>query len=514
MGGRARQPNGTLGVSDTETVWRPQPGPQRDLVRCPLAEAFFGGSRGGGKTDGVLGKWAIKERRYAAGFNAVALRRTTVSFEDAIARGKQIYLPLGAKFTEKPPRFRMPNGGRISFSYLENVDDAADYQGRNVSDAWVEEAGQYPDPAPIDRLFGVLRSAEKVPVQLILTANPGGAGQHWIAERYGLIPFPSKPKVVYRQLPDGSVHKMGVIPSRITDNRILLDSDPGYISRLQLVGSAALVKAWLDGDWSAIEGAFFPEWSTARHVVEPFEIPDEWTRFRSGDWGSAKPFSIGWWAVVGDDARLASGMCLPRGALLRYREWYGSKAPNVGLKIPAEEVARGIVARELHEPRNEFNDPDISYSVMDPAAFASDGGPSIAERMATEGVFWARADNKRVGRLGALGGWDQVRSRLVGTAQRNSETGVINWSAGAPMIYFFSTCRDSIRTLPTLQHDKTRAEDVDTDNEDHAPDEIRYACLSRPYVTDVPQTVAPKLLSQATLDDLWEQQNARSIGRI
>lgn len=496
-----------------EIIWRPQAGPQKALVDCPHPEVFFGGARGGGKTDGVLGKWALKEKRYGPAFNARMFRRTVSSSEDAIERSKQIYGPLGGKYNEQKSSWRMPNGGRMAFAYLDSLNDADHQQGKNITDAWIEEAGQYPDPSPIERLFGALRSAEGVPIQMILTANPGGAGQHWLSQRYGLVPFPLGPKVVQRTLPNGAVHKIAVIPSRITDNRIMLHSDPGYINRLHLVGSSALVKAWLDGDWSAIEGAFFPEFSMAQHVVAPFKVPDTWTRFCSGDWGSAKPFSVGWWTVVGDKARLPSGIVLPRGAMVRYREWYGSRAPNVGLKMPAEDVAQGMKGLEIHEPRDEYGDPDIAYRVLDPAAFASDGGPSIAERFAPD-ILWRPADNKRVGKLGAMGGWDQVRSRLIGMAKKDEASGEVLWSTGSPMIYFFNTCRDSIRTLPALQHDRAKPEDVDTDSEDHAPDEIRYACLSRPYVNEVETPIARKYLADATLDDLWDVQQRRAGGRI
>jgi hypothetical protein len=111
----------------------------------------------------------------------------------------------------------------------------------------------------------------------------------------------------------------------------------------------------------------------------------------------------------------------PRGALVRYREWYGCQPdkPNTGLRLTAEEVAQGILARES-EP--------VKYSVLDPAAFAEDGGPSIAERMNTilRKSGFHRADNKRVTERGAMGGWDQMRSRLVGDAD------------GRPMLYVFS----------------------------------------------------------------------------
>mgnify|MGYP002653721203 CR=1 FL=1 len=445
----------------TKLVWSPQPGPQHALVDCPFPEVFFGGSRGGGKTDGVLGKWALKDRRYGDKFNAVMFRRTTVSSEDAIERSKQIFEPLGGKFNEQKLRWRMPNGGRVSFAYLDSIEDAQEYQGRNLTDAWVEEAGQYPEPGPIDRLFGVLRSASGVPVQLILTANPGGSGQGWIRDRYQLVPFPKAPKVVTREKNGVSI-RMAVIPSRITDNKLLLAGDPEYVSRLSMVGSAQLVKAWLDGDWNAIEGAFFDDWDERKHVVEPFEVPRDWTRFRSMDWGSARPFSVGWWAIVGDTTRIAGGrLSLPRGALLRYREWYGSNgSPNVGLKLTAEQVADGVKQRETSET--------IAYGVLDPAAFAEDGGPSIAERMSRIGVSFRPADNKRVAARGAMGGWDQMRSRMRGDGEN-------------PMLFVFSTCRDFIRTVPLLQHDQSRPEDLDTEAEDHVADEARYACMSRPY---------------------------------
>jgi Phage terminase large subunit len=452
-------------------VWQPQPGPQTLLVRCPAPEIFYGGSRGGGKTDGMLGKWLIKDARYGSAFNAVMLRRTTVSSIDAIDRSRQIYGLLGGRFFETKPgaplTWKMPNGGRVSFGYLDSSEDAQEYQGRNLTDVWIEEAGQYPDPAPIWRMFGTLRSAQGVPVQMVLTGNPGGPGQRWIRERYELSPFPKTAKVLHRRIAEGFDHEVAVIPSRLTDNLLLLKRDPGYIGRLHLVGNDALVRAWLEGDWNAIEGAFFDEWSDKKHVVEPFKIPADWLRFRSMDWGSARPFSVGWWAVVGDDHALADGRTLPRGALVRYREWYGAKPgqANQGLKLTAEEVGAGIVERERGET--------IRFGVLDPSAFREDGGPSIAEMMRRinnwKGPQFWRADNTRVARVGALSGWAAVRARLKG-------------ADGVPMLYVFSTCPALISTVPLLQHDTQRIEDLDTDAEDHAADDMRYACLSRPWV--------------------------------
>jgi hypothetical protein len=355
---------------------------------------------------------------------------------------------------------------------------------------YIEELGTFPSATPVLKLMATLRSGAGVPCGFRATGNPGGPGHQWVKARY-IDAAPTGWKIhkeIYRNPWTGETIERDrvYIPSRLTDNRYLGSE---YVANLQMTGSQQLVKAWLEGDWSVIEGAFFPEWSSERHVIAPFAIPDDWIRFRSADWGSARPFSVGWWAVVGDwpaglgDARdetslHASGTLrnrsveranlLPRGALIRYREWYGASAPNVGLKLPAEDVAEGIKLREIHEPRNAEGKPLIAYGVMDPSAFASDGGPSIAERMATRGVLFRRADNARVAQRGAMGGWDQLRARLIGDGER-------------PMIYVVSTCKDTIRTLPALQHDSARAEDVDSDGEDHAADEVRYACMSRPY---------------------------------
>ena len=135
--------------------------------------------------------------------------------------------------------------------------------------------------------------------------------------------------------------------------------------------------------------------------------------------------------------------------------------------MTAEAVADGIVERER-------SDAALRYGVLDPACFREDGGPSIAERI-NKVLIQARlrpfhaADNSRVPKRGSMGGWDQLRSRLVG-------------QDGKPMIYCFSTCVAIIRTLPALQHDPAQPEDVNTESEDHAPDEARYACMSRPFV--------------------------------
>ena len=447
----------------TLPAWTPQAGPQTTFVESDVFEVVYGGARGGGKTDAALGEFAIHAAKYGAGARGLLVRRTRVALEPTIARARQIF--AGAQWSEQKSRFTWPSGARLSFRHLDNDSHADAYQGHDYSRVYIEELTQFGSPRLVDKLKATLRSASGVPCRFRATCNPGGPGHTWVKNRYidG-----GEYKVVLEDFVnpfDSSVVRLDrtFIPARLSDNPKLLATDPLYIARLQQSGSAQLVRAWLDGDWGIVEGAFFDKWRV-RNIVKPFSVPSDWARLRSFDWGYAAPFSVGWWAVA-DDPHPTDSVVIPRGALVRYREWYGSTGrPAEGLKLTAEEVAQGIVTRE----RGEI----ISSRVADPSIFSSDGGPSLAERMAPICGRWRRADNARVGRNGAIGGWDQMRRRIAGDGT-------------TPMLFVFDTCHDFIRTVPVMQHDPDRPEDLDTDSEDHVADEARYACMSRPLPSKV-----------------------------
>jgi hypothetical protein len=443
-------------------TWEPQPGPQSAFVLSKAFEVVYGGARGGGKTDAALGDFALHARACAAAARGLMVRRTRVALEPTIERARAIYGPEDAAWQEAKSRFVWRSGAVLYLRYLDRDADADLYQGHSYTRVYVEELTQFPSPRPIDKLKATLRSPAGALCGFRATCNPGGAGHAWVKARY-IDAGPLKP------VEEGGLERL-FIPARLADNPRLLENDPGYIARLRQSGSAQLVRAWLEGDWSVIEGAFFDTWSAARNIVAPFAVPSDWTRFRAFDWGSARPFSAGWWAVA-PDPWPAGEIVVPRGALVRYREWYGSSGrPNEGLRLTAEEVAAGILRREAGEA--------IAYGVADPSIFRQDGGPSIAERMRRAGALFRPADNTRVGKAGALSGWDQLRARIAG-----DEAG--------PMLVVFSTCRDFIRTVPVLQHDPARPEDLDTAAEDHVADEARYACMSRPLIARPPRPAPP-----------------------
>ncbi len=482
-------------MSEQTIIWQPQEGPQTALLQCPIFEVFYGGARGGGKTESSIGDWLDHSSTYGEAAIGIFVRRKFKQLAEVIARTKQLFPKLGAKYNEQKAEWRMGNGARLKFVYLERDSDAEEYQGHNYTRVYVEEVTNFPSPGPIDKLRATLRSGSGVPVGMRLTGNPGGPGHNWVKARY-IDPDPKGFKIITEACDveiDGVIRTVSLdrvfIPSKLGDNMMLLRNDPTYVLRLRQSGSEALVKAWLEGNWDIVDGAYFADLDERLHG-RPRDII-RWAtpatiRFRSFDWGSAKPFSVGWWAIC--DGLWPKDDPLPYGAIFRYREWYGASGVNKGLGMTADAVSREILDIEKQER--------IRYAVADPAIFIRNGGPSIAESMAR--CRWRRADNKR------LSGWEAMRQRIAG-------------ENGVPMMYIADECEDFWRTVPTLQHDEDNSEDLDTDGEDHVADEVRYACTSRPWK---PKIILPEkglqlplLPSQMTINQIIEQNKSKRIKR-
>lgn len=428
-------------------VWSPQIGPQYALIKAPHPLIGFGGARGGGKTDGVLGKFGIRALKYGKKYNAVFFRQEMPQADDLIDRAKDIYIPLGAEWGAQQRIFVFPSGARIRFRPLENNDDAQKYQGQNLTDAAVEEAGNYPSYEPIFKLFGALRSVGGIPIQLILTFNPGGAGHKWIKDLFW-SPCPTGNKTLYKTLPNGKRIPYVFIPSKVGDNRILQIKDPGFVDRLHLVGSPELVRAWLEGDFTITEGSYFPEFGQ-RHIVAPFPIPKHWPRYFGYDWGFRSPFACVWGAVSSGKDDSGKESPIPKGAIVIYRELHGKQVSN--------EDQGAAIARAGSE------DPEGLHAVADPAIFSNQGGPSIADQInvvLVKSKFpkLRPADNDR------LSGWAQIRSRLI---------------ANPAMLYVTTACPYLIESLPAAQMDERHPEDMDTTGDDHILDALRYLCKER-----------------------------------
>lgn len=445
---------------------------QTIAFQSKATEILYGGAAGGGKSH-LMRAAFITWCAMIAGLQVYLFRRVSKDLMSNHMEGPNGFRNFMSPWVKSghvrivDNEIRFWNTSKIFLSHCQHEKNMYDYDGVEIHVLGIDELTHF-----TDRIYRFLRGRVRavglppIPKELegcfpriLCGTNPGNIGHLWVKKSFidGCDPLE------VRQMDDSEGGMLRqFIPALLEDNPSMMEDDPTYEAKLQGLGSEALVKAKRYGDWNIVEGAYFDCWDASKHILKPFPIPSHWMRFRSFDWGSAKPFSVGWYCIS-DGYLTKENVYIPPGAMIKYKEWYGCdpKKEDTGLKMIVEDVADGIIDRDSGD--------NIAYSVADPAIFAEDGGPSMSSRFASRDVFFSRADNKRVAVLGAIGGWDQMRSRLKGVDDR-------------PMLFFFSNCKDSIRTIPALQHDPKKPEDLDTTMEDHAADETRYACMSNPWV--------------------------------
>lgn len=311
-------------------VWVPNPGPQTLLVTCPVWDVLYGGARGGGKTDGLLGDFIgfslwiqqvladqqagrpwpgvrMLPRAHARGF---FFRRTYDELDEAVARSHEILGPLGAKWKASKYTWLLPWGGFLKMRYLQRDSDAARYQGHSYNALYGDEAGNFPSSDPIKKLTATLRDRNGVPVRKRLSANPGGPGHAWLKSDYVTPAAPFTPHA------DPDTGKLRVyIPSKLSDNRALMENDPEYAARLRGSGPAWLVQAWLEGDWNATpEGGiiridWFRRYARLPEAPEAFIRVHCWdTAYKPGQYND--PSVLTSWVAAGEDRGRPPGFYL------------------------------------------------------------------------------------------------------------------------------------------------------------------------------------------------------------
>lgn len=464
--------------------WFPQDGPQSLAVSCPANLILYGGARGGGKTDCAIGRQILGALRYGYKWNGLFIRKNYKYFKELRRRIKElIMLGLPAELKggdQQTNTLAFKNGATVSLTAVPRSDMLDFFQGQQFTEVSIEEACQFPFiETMIEMLKGCMRSPHGVPCSMFLTANPGGPGHQAVKVRF-VSPFPAG----LRQIKADDDMTTVFIPSKVRDNKILCSQDPGYVSNLESIRDPAVRKAWLEGDWDVVAGGFFDDiWRDHLHWIRPFRVPMHWPRLMGFDWGSAKPFSVGWWAVSGGEYISEAGRKFPRGSLIRIREWYGCVRgrSDVGLRLDSTEIAERI--REIEKKEGDrllgSGGKEGIDRIADPAIFKQEDGPSIAEKMAKRGIIFRRGDNKRIP------GWDSARQYMKGEVihtewgvDRNGNRFIVS-EEYEPHLYVFDTCHDFRRTVPSLARDEHDYEDIDTDQEDHIADEFRYITQSR-----------------------------------
>lgn len=406
----------------------------------------FGGARGGGKSWAVRVKAVLLAMRYP-GIKIMIMRR---SYPELIAnhiKPIKALLPVGSyRYNDSKKELTFINGSEILFRYCSNDRDLDNYQGTETDILFIDEATQFSEEQ-FKILDACVRNADgKFPKRAYLTCNPGGVGHSWVKRLFIDRNYVGKEKP----------ENYSFIQSLVTDNKALMDSQPQYLEQLEVL-PPKLRRMWLEGDWSVAEGQFFEEftddpehyvdrkWS---HVIEPFEITGDYKLYRAYDHGYAKPFSVQWWAVDHD------------GAAYLILELYGcTEQPDEGVKWTAKQIFTRI--HEIETSHRWLKGRNI-IGVADPAIWGTQTGESVAEIAGKCGVHFTPGDNSRVP------GWMQMHYRLAFDEN------------GYAMLYVFKNCKAFIRTIPLLQYDDYKPEDLDTSEEDHCADSCRYFCMSRP----------------------------------
>lgn len=458
---------------------------QLEAFFSQATEILYGGAAGGGKSH-LLRIAAVSFAYLVPGLQVYLFRRTSPDLLKNHMEGPSSFPVLLAEwveisfvkinYTENSITFRngptgtFAGGSKIFLCHCQYEKDKTNYQGAEIHLLLFDELTHF-----TDSIYRYLRGRVRlgslaVPDEykgrfprVISGANPGGVGHNWVKSTFvdGCEPME------HRQMEKGEGGMVRqYIPAKLTDNPTLMENDPDYADRLSALGSPELVKAMLEGDWNIISGGMFDDvFNRDVHIVKPFRPPSSWKINRSFDWGSSKPFAVGWWAESdGTEATMADGSkrTFPPGTLFRIYEWYGwdGKTPDKGVKMSAKEIGRGVKEREAR----------FSFQVMpgpaDSAIWTEENGNCIAQDFEEEGLVWQKANKKPGSRIN---GWEKMRGMFKACLQSPMEE---------PGLFVFSNCLQFIRTIPTLPRDENKYDDVNTKSEDHIADETRYRVLA------------------------------------
>ncbi|MBE7002669.1 MAG: hypothetical protein E7425_00075 [Ruminococcaceae bacterium] len=431
----------------TEITFAP-PQPRQELFFSARERyVCYGGARGGGKSWCVRHKAVLMAARWA-GIRILILRRTLVELRENHIRPMRAMLRGAAEYRATDKTFEFPNGSLIAFGYCDSESDVDQYQGQEYDVIFLDEATHFTEYQYLT-LTACLRGANDFPKRMYLTCNPGGVGHAWVKRLFIDRQFTGSEK------PEDYVF----IPARATDNKVLMEKDPGYLERLNNLPKG-LREAWRDGNWDVFVGQYFTEWDREKHVVEPFQPPDGWRWYVTMDYGLDMLAAL----LIGVDER--------------------GEAYVVGEAYEGRDLGDGhdgLIVSEAAEAVKELAGGHVITAYLAPPDLwnaRQETGKSVADIFAEHGVYLTKTSNDRID------GWMAVKEWLK---PRVCEDGIER-----PRLRFFPNCRNIIRTLPLLQYDEKRPNDVkDSPHElTHAPDALRGFCVYRTAAGSEPDAAA------------------------
>ena len=434
-------------------VFKPNDGPQTDFLSATQRQVLFGGAAGGGKSFAMLAD-PLRDMNNPS-FSGLLVRHTTEELRELIMKSQELYpkaIP-GIKWSERKQSWTTPRGGSLWMSYLDRDMDVMRYQGQAFNWIGFDELTQWSTPYAFNYMGSRLRTADpSLTLYMRCTSNPGGPGHVWVKK--GFVD-PAKPGTSFwatdfetgetlafpknHSRAGEPLYKRRFIPATLFDNPYL--SSDGQYEAMLLSLPEAQRRQLLEGDWDISDGAAFPEFQRSIHVIDPYDIPRSWTRFRAADYGYGSMSAILWFAVT------------PSEQLVVYRELYVKKTTAVDLADMINEIE---------------SDDKVRYGILDSSLWhkRGDTGPSLAEKMIMRGCRWRPSDRSKGSRVA---GKNELHRRLQ-----------IDEFTNEPQLVFFSNCTNIIAELPVLPLDRNNPEDVDTRANDHGYDALRYGIMSRP----------------------------------
>ena len=429
---------------------------QKSFIDAKETEVLFGGAAGGGKSYGQIVDALLTALCFPKSKQLI-LRRTFAELEKSLIRTALALYPREIfTFNSSSHTGKFKNGSVIDFGYCAAENDVYQYQSAEYDVVRFDELTHFTE-AQYLYLISRVRGANNFPKQVKSSTNPGGIGHGWVKSRF------VDPSVPNRSFlgPDGM--KRIFIPSLLDDNTFLTENDPNYKSRLLALPEREK-KALLYGDWNVFEGQYFTEFSRMRHVIEPFEIPADWRKFRTIDYGLDRLACL-WIAISPDKCAYV------------YREFCESN-------LPISASAKGISERTPHKE-------DIYATLAPPDLWSrsQESGKSKASLFSEYGISLTKTSNNREA------GWLSIKELLF---EREGRVG----------LKIFSTCTELIKCLPSLMIDKIRPTDCSTEPHEitHAPDALRGFAIFYARPADKKET-RNRIFWSA---DMWEDYNSAS----
>lgn len=333
-------------------------------------------------------------------------------------------------------KIRSVDGG-ISNVIFRGLEEPDKHRSLNLNAAYIDEASQVSEEA-----FTLLQSRlrGKHYRKILCTTNPNGHSwlyRYWIKKDFGNA---NAKKQFF------SVHAPSVENVHLPD---------GYVQNMLDSWSEERIKREVMGSWDAFQGQVYTEFERAKHVVKPFVIPSEWTRFVGLDHGYRNPTAAIWCAMDYD------------GNIYAYREFYQAE-------WIIEEIVKG--RKDTGQPGllRMAGKEKLEGIWVDPSTKANRGKESdfttYLEYLPRD-LSLIPANNE------VAAGIDRIKQYLKPDLR-----------TGSPRLFIFETCENLIEQMAQYRYEElTPGQELNKNikespvkKDDHAVDALRYAVMSRP----------------------------------